>query len=91
MSAATAEERNQWVACIQSGIQESPFDYIITCKKNALRRNAHNFAQVRASAHTTPTKGTPTKGLRTPSSGQTLPSTPFTPNVLSQVKESQAI
>ena len=93
MPASTAEERNQWVACIQSGIQESPFDYIITCKKNALRRNAAAFPHVRASSHTTPTK-TPTKSARTPSSGHTLPSTPFTPilgQALTPVKESQAI
>ena len=40
MSAATKEDRDDWIECIQDSIRDNPFHKIIADKKAAIRRRS---------------------------------------------------
>ena len=47
MSAASEEDRDNWIKCIQDSIKDNPFSKIIADKKEAIRqRSTQRFPEV---------------------------------------------
>ena len=59
MSAASEEDRDQWIQAIQESIRDNPFHKIIADKKAAIRRRSGgggaNHGHSRTAAEVTPT------------------------------------